>query len=86
MIKNIRHYLLLGSYPTGLKQEDLSKIIPFVERYNPTLGFSLGEALKSSRVTLIGDKSKYPEETINKLHMAGCKIEFLTPDGILLAI
>lgn len=85
-IKNIRHYLLLGSYPTGLKQEDLSKIIPFVERYNPTLGFSLGEALKSSRVTLIGDKSKYPEETINKLHMAGCKIEFLTPDGILLAI
>jgi len=85
-IKNIRHYLLLDSYPTGANEIELNKIIPFVERYNPTMGFSLGEAMKSSRVTLIGDKSKYSEETINKLHLAGCKIELLTPDGILLAI
>lgn len=84
--KNIRHYLLLPSYPRGITEKDLNKIIPFVERYNPTMGFSLGEALKSSRVTLFGEKTFLPEETISKLHQAGCSIELLTSDGILLAI
>ena len=82
----IRHYLLLPLYAWGVAEWDLDFVRPFIQRYHPTLGFSLDEALISKKVTLVGNTDGLPKGTVDRLRAAGCKIEKLNDDGTLLAI
>ncbi|NMC78620.1 MAG: hypothetical protein GYA59_04585 [Chloroflexi bacterium] len=78
----IRHYLLLPIYENG---SELEAIQPFVRKYNPTVGFSLAEAALASRVTVIGDAGRFPEETLERLRNAGCIVERVSGDGTSVA-
>ena len=82
---SIDHYLLLPLYEWGVAEWQLEAIRPFVTKYRPTVGFSLNEASRASRVTVIGGKQSYPEGSIDKLHEAGCAVEQITGDGTSIA-
>ena len=82
----IRHYLLLPLYAWGVAEWDLDFVRPFIQRYHPTLGFSLNEALISKKVTLVGNTDRLPKGTLDRLRAARCMLEKLNDDGTLLAI
>ncbi len=69
-VKNIRHYLLLGTQTFaqgGLY--DFSDILPYIERFQPTVGFSLEDAKYAEYVTIIGGEaavSAAAEQTLRK--------------------
>ena len=65
---------------------DMETIRPFIQRYHPTIGFSLDEALSARRVTLVGNLDGLPKDALRKLHSAGCKVEHLQNNGTILAI
>ncbi len=82
---SIDHYLLLPLYEWGVAEWQLEAIRPFVTKYRPTVGFSLNEASRASRVTVIGGEQSYPEGSIDKLNEAGCAVEQITGDGTSIA-
>lgn len=84
--KPIEHYLLLPIYSWGPADLDFNGIGPFVQRFQPTVGFSIDEAKHSKRVTIAGRISTIPAEHLDQLRSAGCKLESLDEDGTLLAI
>jgi len=84
--KPIDHYLLLPIYSWGAADWDLDTIRPFVQRFQPTIGFSMEEAKHSRRVTIAGRMSMLPIEQLDQLRSAGCTLERLTDDGTILAI
>lgn len=81
----IAHYLLLPLYEWGVAEWHLEVIRPFVTKYHPTIGFSLTEAAQATRVTVVGGKQSFSEESINNLQDAGCKVEEITGDGTSIA-
>lgn len=82
---SIEHYLLLPLYEWGVAEWQLEAIQPFVARYHPTVGFSLSEASKAIRVTVVGGEQSYPEGSIEGLQEAGCIVEEITGDGTSIA-
>ena len=82
---SIDHYLLLPLYEWGVAEWHLEVIRPFVTKYHPTIGFSLSEASKASRVTVLGGEQSYPEGSIDELQEAGCTVEQITGDGTSIA-
>ncbi len=70
--RSIRHYLLLPGYEWGVSDWYLEVIRPFVKKHRPTVGFSLEEAEKSARVTVVGNPQNYPEDLLRRLQKAGC--------------
>jgi hypothetical protein len=82
---SIDHYLLLPLYEWGVAEWHLEAIQPFVTKYHPTIGFSLSEASKAMRVTVVGGEQSYPEGSIEELQEAGCVIEQITGDGTSIA-
>lgn len=84
--RRIRHYLLVPLYAWGIASWDMETIGPFVQRYHPTIGFSLDEALLARRVTLVGNLDGLPKDALARLRSAKCKIDHLKTDGTILAI
>lgn len=82
---SIQHYLLLPGYEWGVSDWYLEIIRPFVKKYRPTIGFSLDEAEKSARVTVVGNSQSYPEDFILRLEKAGCLVEQIAGDGTHIA-
>jgi len=82
----IDHYLLLPLFSWGVADWDLSAIRPYIQRYQPTVGFSLEEAALSKRVTIAGKLTSFPEEQLKMLKQAGCAIDQIEGDGTILAI
>jgi len=83
---SISHYLLLPLYAWGVAEWDLEFVRPFIYKHHPTVGFSLSEARPASRVTIVGGEHAITDEAINMLHSAGCAVERLTEDGIVIAL
>jgi hypothetical protein len=83
--RSIHHYLLLPGYEWGISDWYLEVIRPFVKKYRPTVGFSLEEAEKASRVTVVGNSQNYPEDYLDRLQKAGCYIEQIGGDGTNIA-
>ncbi len=83
--RTIRHYLLLPAQEWGISDWYLEVIRPFVKKHRPTVGFSVDEAEKASRVTVVGNAQNYPEDLLSRLQNAGCYIEQIGGDGTNIA-
>jgi hypothetical protein len=81
----IDHYLLLPSFEWGVADFHLEAIRPFVKKHQPTIGFSLSEAIQAHRVTVIGGTNCFSDEVLSELRTAGCIVERIAEDGIELA-
>ena len=82
----IDHYLLLPLYAWGVADWDLDSIRPLIQKFHPTVGFSIHEACLASRVTIVGSQQLVSPETLEMLQSAGCSVERLDENGTLLAI
>lgn len=83
--KPIEHYLLLPVHESGVSDVILNKIRPIIKQLQPTIGFSMAEALLAKRVSVFPDPQLFPEEKINALRSAGCQVEVLPQSGIEIA-
>lgn len=81
----IAHYLLLPLYEWGVPDWYLDAVRPFIKTYHPTIGFSMSEAALAARVTVVGGVQAFPEETLEKLREAGCRVERIIGDGTVVA-
>ncbi len=79
------HYLLLPSFDWGVPDWHLDFIRPIIKKHRPTIGFSLHEAALARRVTVIANEQAIPEEDLNALRAAGCRVERITEPGTNLA-
>jgi len=80
-----RHYLLLPSYEWGISDYHLDIIRPIIKKYQPTVGFSLDEALYAKRVTVIGGEEAFSESSLNKLRAAGALVKRIDQNGTNIA-
>jgi hypothetical protein len=69
----IRHYLLVPN-AADLFDESLK---PFVTEHQPTIGYSIEEAMQATRVTLAGGLQSFSDELIRNLIGAGCQVDSL---------
>lgn len=83
--KLIAHYLLLPSYQWGVTDWHLDLIKPFVKQHQPTIGFSLKEASKAIRVSLVGGVQAFTQEDLDFLKTSGCVIDRISRDGTSIA-
>ena len=81
----IRHYLLLPKYEWGIADWHLEVIKPFVLKHQPTVGFSLEEAMLAGEVTVVGGEQSFPEEALAHLREVGCRVDRITGDGTSIA-
>ena len=79
------HYLLIPSYEWGVADWHLEVIRPFVKKHRPTVGFSVNEAAKAQKVTVIGNPNSYPSHVIDELIAAGCTVDLIDGDGTTIA-
>lgn len=84
-VNRIRHYLLLPAYEWGIDEVHLEAIRPFLRKYKPAVGFSIEEAVLADSVTVIGDELAFPDEALNRLRQAGCRVERIQGDGTTIA-
>jgi hypothetical protein len=77
----ISHYLLLPSKEWSSSQLHLEAIRPFINKFQPTIGFSPVEASHAKKVTVIGSSANVPEPIIDGLLAAGCIVEQIGVDG-----
>jgi hypothetical protein len=81
----ISHYLLLPTFELGVADWHLDAIRPFINKFQPTIGFSPVEASHAKKVTVVGGVSAVPESIIDGLLAAGCIVEQISGDGINIA-
>ena len=81
----IAHYLLLPTFEWGAADWHLDAIRPFINKYQPTIGFSPVEASHAKKVTVIGGTTNVPESIIDGLLAAGCIVEQISGDGMNIA-
>lgn len=81
----ITHYILLANGQHGGWEKPLARMLPFINKNHPTVGFSVEEAALASRVTIIGKSPFITEDTLARLKRAGCEIERMDEDGTFLA-
>jgi len=81
----ISHYLLLPTFEWGVADWHLDAIRPFINKYQPTIGFSPVEASHAKKVTVIGGATNVPESIIDGLLAAGCIVEQISGDGMNIA-
>ena len=81
----IDHYLLLPSYKWGIADWHLDVIRPYIKKYAPTVGFSVGEACRSAHVTVVGNENDFSAEELQLLKTAACPVEWISGDGTNIA-
>jgi hypothetical protein len=82
----IPHYLLVPLYAWGIAEWDMETIRPIIEKYHPTVGFSVEEACLAERVTIAGGKKAFSEADLQRLRQAGCSLEIVQAGGDLAAL
>lgn len=83
-IKPINHYVLVPRQP-DLSMQFLQGHWSVITEKFPTIGFSLEEATLAEQVTVLADETTIPEEDLECLRCAGCKVERLSGNGISIA-
>lgn len=81
----ISHYILLPLYAWGAADWDFELISPLLRDSHPTVGFSLNEASRAERVTVVGGPGVFTEEALALLRSSGCTIDRLTDNGTIIA-
>jgi hypothetical protein len=82
----ITHYLLVPLYAWGIADWDMESIRPVIEKYHPTVGFSIEEACLADRVTIAGGSNAFSDADFQRLREAGCSLEILETGGSLVAV
>ena len=81
----ITHYLLLPSPEWRQADWHLDAIQLFINKFQPTIGFSPSEASHARKVTVISGTDGFPEAVIDGLLAAGCIVEQISADGMNIA-
>ncbi|MEZ4737522.1 MAG: N-acetylmuramoyl-L-alanine amidase [Caldilineaceae bacterium] len=75
-VKNIRHYLLLGQPEArDLGGYVFADVLAYIQRFQPTVGFSLEDAKYAEYVTLIGSEAGLSAASEAGLVKHGCKTD-----------
>ena len=74
---SISRYLLLPSVKWLHNSEEHLEIKTFIEKYHPTIGFSLQEAANSAVVCVAGNEHDINESDLEILHQSGCLVKRL---------
>jgi hypothetical protein len=70
----LRHYLLFGA-PRSVQWHQLILTRTYIARFGVAFGFSVQEALRARRVTIVGDTSQVSLEVEAELKRAGIRVE-----------
>lgn len=81
----LSHYVLFGN-ATSLPRARLVLAREYLTRFDVSFGFSIGQATKAKRVTILGDWSVVNQEDEAKLKGAGCRVERLLGDAYAIGI
>ncbi|NIX55992.1 MAG: hypothetical protein GWN14_08715 [candidate division Zixibacteria bacterium] len=79
--KPIKHYLLLPQYEWGVATWYLEASQPYIQKYSPTIGFSIKEAFLAEKVTVVGGIHTYPEQLITELEKSGSTVVQISGNG-----
>jgi len=75
-VKNIRHYLLLGQQEArDLGGYVFADVLAYIERFQPTVGFSIEDAKYAEYVTLVGGEASLSAASEATLVKHGCKTD-----------
>jgi hypothetical protein len=83
-LQSIDHYLLLSNNNFSLKLK-MEKLLPFINKHHPTVGFSETEARQAKRVTIIGNEKSFSKEFENQLRSSGCQVDRINGSGTSIA-
>ena len=81
----ISHYILLANGQHGGWEQQLARMLPFVSKNHPTIGFSVDEAALAGKITIIGKSPYITADTVARLTRSGCQVEQISEDGTNLA-
>ena len=81
----ISHYILLANNQHGGWETQLARMLPFINKNHPTIGFSVEEAALAGKITIIGKSPYITADTLARLTRAGCQVEQIGDDGTNLA-
>ena len=73
--KSIYHYLLLPTFEWGVSNWHWTAVLQYVNRFQPTCGFSIAEAQAAEYVTLVGNEQGFNPAVEQTLRAAGCQVE-----------
>lgn len=73
--KIIHHYLLFAETEKGISRADWDSALDYIERYRPTCGFSVDEAVAAEFVTIVGNTLGVSPHIERSIRAAGCKVE-----------
>ncbi|MCB0085652.1 MAG: N-acetylmuramoyl-L-alanine amidase, partial [Caldilineaceae bacterium] len=75
-VKNVRHYLLLGTVQAGTDNlYHIGDLLSYIERFQPTVGFSLEDAKYAEYVTVIGGEAAVSGAAESTLRKHGCHVD-----------
>lgn len=78
-------FVLLPSYEWGVADWHLDVIRPFIKKHRPIVGFSINEARYAKNIFAIGDLTQFPDEQLDELRLAGCRVERISGSGTSIA-
>lgn len=81
----ISHYILMANGQHGDWEKRLARLLPYINKNHPTVGFSVEEAALASRITIVGKSPFITLDTISRLKRSGCEVEQMDEDGTILA-
>ncbi len=76
-----RRYVLLPSFARGVPPHYLSAALPWLQRGEATVGFSVEEALRARHITLLGRPDDFPAEVRTALQASGATLEWVPVDS-----
>jgi hypothetical protein len=79
--KPIKHYLLLPRYEWGVAAWYLEASQPYIQKYSPTIGFSIKEAFLAEKVTVVGGIHSYPDQLVQELEKHGSTVVEISGNG-----
>ncbi len=79
------HYLLLPTFEWGIADWHLNVTRGFIKRHQPTIGFSLDEAVQADQVTVLGGEEHFSEDDLSLLRNHGCLVRRIEGDGTKIA-
>jgi len=82
--KVIAHYLLFGQPGAPGTRTNLLLALDYLRRSGATAGFSVSEAAKAQRVTIVGDETAVSAADEAALREAGCEVTRLDGDSYVL--
>ncbi len=81
----ISHYLLLPSLDDNSIDWNINTLLPFINKYHPTVGYSHKDASQANRITMIGDEQWFSKDFEDQLINKGCQVHRIIGNGTSIA-